>query len=295
MNAAKRNSLFLLLLAMLLILILAMGLPDLKLFPGEPFSLGQDDAFTAGGYGVLVGDNYLAWILRGLWVLTLICIPFYIFFSIFTPEGRRRLKRDLIFLGILYLVSEFLPKLLQNSKLFPESEEITLPQGASQIQTLEPTVTFSPTPPPWLTIITIVLATLLFSVLIVGLLKLLRRQKTVQKSSLEKLADEAQNAMEALRTGKDFKSTIIRCYQEMGRVIEEERGIFRETTMTPREFEAHLAAKGLPQEPVQTITRLFEKVRYGSLPVDNREEEQAFLCLTAIVNAIQSIGEAHEI
>jgi hypothetical protein len=295
MSAAKRNSLLLLLIAMLLILVLAMGLPNLKLSPGQPFSLGQDDAYMAGGYGILLSDNVLAWILRGLWVLTLISIPFYIFFSIFTPEGRRRLKRDIIILGILYLVSEFLPKLLQNTKLLPESEEITLPQGASQIQNLEPTATFSPNPPPWLTIVTIVLATLLISALIVGLFKLARRRKATQKSSLEKLADEAQNAMEALRAGKDFKSTIIRCYQEMGRVVEEERGIFRETAMTPREFEAHLAAKGLPQEPVRTITRLFEKARYGSLPVEPREEEQAFSCLFAIVNACQSIGEAHEI
>jgi hypothetical protein len=295
MSAAKRNSLLLLLLAILLILVLAMGLPDLKLSPGQPFSLGQEDESTGGGYGVLLSGDYLVWILRGLWVLTLICVPFYIFFSIFTPEGRSRLKRDIILLGILYLISEYLPKLLQNTEIFQENQVAALPQGLSQIQNLEPTVSFSPNPPPWLTIITIILATLLFSVLILGLFKLLRRRKPLQKSSLEMLADEAQNAMEALRAGRDLKSTIIRCYQEMGRVVEEERGIFRETAMTPREFEAHLAAKGLPQEPVRTITRLFEKVRYGSVPVDSREEEQAVSSLSAIVDACQSIGAAHEI
>ncbi|HTP10892.1 MAG TPA: DUF4129 domain-containing protein, partial [Anaerolineae bacterium] len=90
--------------------------------------------------------------------------------------------------------------------------------------------------------------------------------------------------------GGDFKLTIVRCYQEMSRVVREERGLAREAAMTPREFEDYLASQGLPRAALNTLTRLFEQVRYGSLPAAAQEEALALTCLTEIAEGLSLAG-----
>ena len=75
----------------------------------------------------------------------------------------------------------------------------------------------------------------------------------------------------------------MRCYYDMVRVLNEERGITRPRAMTPREFEERLRELGIPDEPVRRLTRLFEEVRYGAKTPGESEEEQAIFCLNAIV------------
>ncbi len=79
----------------------------------------------------------------------------------------------------------------------------------------------------------------------------------------KKLAGEAAAALHALADGRDLKDVILRSYQQMAALVSRERGIEREESATPREFEEILITGGLPPEPVRELTRLFEKVRYG--------------------------------
>ena len=55
--------------------------------------------------------------------------------------------------------------------------------------------------------------------------------------------------------------------------------------MTPREFEVYLTQNGMPREPVQQLTRLFELVRYGAVTAAPADEQHAVASLTAIVEA----------
>jgi hypothetical protein len=103
------------------------------------------------------------------------------------------------------------------------------------------------------------------------------------------LAREAQEALHALQAGVDLQDAVMRCYFEMGQILSEQRGIRRGETMTPREFERHLRGAGLPQQPVEQLTRLFEGARYGARVSGKREERQAIACLTAIVDACRSM------
>jgi hypothetical protein len=107
---------------------------------------------------------------------------------------------------------------------------------------------------------------------------------------LDDLAKEAQNAIEALKLGDDLRITVIHCYREMTRIVKQHKGIERETTMTVREFEDYLVRSGLPKEAIQTLSRLFEQVRYGGALADAHQEELALSCLTDIVNACKAIG-----
>ena len=102
---------------------------------------------------------------------------------------------------------------------------------------------------------------------------------------MDALADEAQQAISAIQSGSRLEETITRCYREMCRVLQEERGIERGVAMTPSEFEEVLAGRGMPKQAVHQLTHLFEDIRYGSKPAGPREEQIAIDSLTAIVAA----------
>jgi len=94
---------------------------------------------------------------------------------------------------------------------------------------------------------------------------------------------EAERAMQALKAGSDLKNVIVRCYLQMSQALQKEQGIKLEETMTAREFERLLEARGLPPAPVHQLTQLFEAARYGYQQPDFSDEQKAFDCLTAIV------------
>jgi len=277
-------------------MVLAMGLPGLELFHGQPFSLGQGQPEASSGISTLLGGgDFVVWILRGVIAMMIIILPFYIIFSLLTPKGRRRLIADLVLLALLFLVSEFLRKLPRKENTDLQNRISGVPQNLEKLLNSNPTTSFSAAPPQWLTLVVIVVVSLIMGVFVIGSIWFFQRRSRSQKTSLAKLAKEAQKAIDSLQTGSDFSLTIVRCYQEMMRVVKEEKGIARRTSMTPREFEDHLVREGFPQKPIVTLTRLFEQVRYGSIPVGTQEEKMALLCLTDIVNACQSIGESHAI
>jgi hypothetical protein len=105
--------------------------------------------------------------------------------------------------------------------------------------------------------------------------------------SLNPLAEAAQETLASLQAGGDFRTAIIRCYREMNRVVKAERGLARDTAMTPREFETYLVSRGFPHSALETLTRLFEGVRYGNVPPSTTDETMALACLTEIVNTCQ--------
>ncbi len=96
------------------------------------------------------------------------------------------------------------------------------------------------------------------------------------------IAREAIAALQAIESGQDLKNVIIRSYMQMVRITKEEKGIERLDSETPREFERLLISHGMPIQPVQQLTRLFEKVRYGSKNPDLQDERAAIECLSAI-------------
>jgi hypothetical protein len=94
---------------------------------------------------------------------------------------------------------------------------------------------------------------------------------------------EAERAIDALKGGADIRSVIVRCYFQMSQALRRERGIRLEETMTARDFETLLEARGIPRGPVHDLTRLFEEARYGNRKAGLEEEQKAMDCLTAIV------------
>jgi hypothetical protein len=99
------------------------------------------------------------------------------------------------------------------------------------------------------------------------------------------LAEPVKSALEDHKAGEDIANIIIRSYYQMALALDKEKGITRKQTMTPREFTAALKNRGIPLQSIQTLTSLFEKVRYGGAKVSPQEEKEA-------LNALQTIFAA---
>ena len=96
---------------------------------------------------------------------------------------------------------------------------------------------------------------------------------------------EAEQAIRALQTGSDVRSVIVRCYRQMSQALQKERGIQLEETMTARDFERLLEARGIPHDPVHQLTQLFEGARYGYRQPGPEEERKALDSLNAILQS----------
>jgi hypothetical protein len=108
---------------------------------------------------------------------------------------------------------------------------------------------------------------------------------------LKKVAAEAEETLESLLTGKDLRETILLCYRRMTEVAVKNRGIPREASVTPHEFEQILIEKGLPVVSVRDLTHLFEDVRYGDMRADEPERRRATLALRTVIAACRNQGE----
>ena len=274
------------------LLMIASGLPNLKLQPGDPSLLSQllqhmGQKPTGDQAGTSMGGTLVILIFQAMVILTLISLPFALVYFFISSEFRKQFfKRMIPFVIILlalYVISRaksFTPLQTLLSKKAPT--EIS-PMDAGQHW--KSFVEFSSDPSQWLTILSSFAFAFILIVLTVWIINVIRRNRQNQTSPLENLAGAAQNAIKTFQTGGNFKNTVIRCYVEMNQALEEQRGIHRQQTMTPREFEINLSKAGLPNEPIQQLTRMFEAVRYGTKTPSKDEEHQTMSSLAAIIEA----------
>ena len=265
-----------------------MSLPQLVLSPAQPFSL-EDGQVLVGGVSDGANTNIFALMIRGFLGGIGALFIIYIIYSLFSKEGRQRLLVNIVIVAILFFFASKIQQVVpQEEAAQPVMEQpFDIQENLPTIDA--PVAIFSEEPPTWITPTIIILV----SALTVGVLYwisriFMRREPTV--SPLEEFAQEAQQAIESLNTGQDFKLTVINCYQEMNRIVKEQKGIERNSTMTVREFEEYLIGAGLPETAIKMLSRLFEQVRYGSAMEQSGDEELALACLTDIVDACRNIG-----
>jgi hypothetical protein len=111
---------------------------------------------------------------------------------------------------------------------------------------------------------------------------LIRRQPKYTQTR-DPLELEAEKALQALRTGSHLNNVIVRCYIQMSQVLQKDQEIELEQSMTARDFECLLEARGIPYGPVHQLTQLFETARYGYRQPGPADEQKAFECLNAII------------
>jgi hypothetical protein len=278
-----------LIVAVVTLLLLAIGLNGLQMKEGESFALNFDQPATAAPQVDLPGSQLLFNIIRWIYFLAWAMVPVIIIMLIISPNLRKQLLKFLARFIPIAIIMIIALNFLTNSKPQPTGETgVTgpsgLPTGApAALPTLPP---FNPGSDPQLVLIlTVVSAAFLAGLTAFGVWVFwLRKQKTPD-SLLVSLEQPARQALDNLQAGGDLRNAIIRCYQEMTQVVRQERNLSRDISMTPSEFVRVLVHSGLPEEPVTELTHLFEEVRYGPAVPGSREERRAILSLSAILEA----------
>jgi hypothetical protein len=246
-------------------------------------------------------------IAAGFW-LTLILLSFYL---VFTRDGRREIPRLVkIFLRGFVLAWVVLLILRLDNASTEEIEEeeqtsgeaVDLPFDDFETQTLAERVEDlvlelpeSPSAQTALIVVGIASVIVLF-LLLLRWWRYRQELKAIAELPVDELRARALEALQELRHGNAPLANVIRrCYQEMVQTVQEQRGIYRERHVTPREFEMRLLQIGLPDLPVQRLTRLFEQVRYGNASAGEREKRQAIDSLEQIVAACEQLGSKRQL
>lgn len=292
-DRTRRWAVLLAALALVALVLLAAGLSQLELLPGSAPPRVRATAEPEAGPPPLLRDELMNAIFVVLVILTVFLVGFVVLYLVFFADPKKRL---LVALGLLlwflllYLISQATPQAPQQAQApaAPSPEATPLPAPTllpeSEVAGVEPDIH----PPAWLVWLAAISLALLALGLLAAIAWLVWYRARGAARPLEELAREAEWALDALEAGADVHDTIVRCYLQMNEVLNRQWGIARRQAMTPREFERGLRATGLPPEPVASLTRLFEKVRYGARTPDEGEERQAITCLEAIIQACRS-------
>ena len=274
--------------AMLGLIALAATLRDFQFAAPQPIGREyrapveyQFEQVIQGIKDIPVWKSILVWVL----FLTIIALVS----ALLSRELRRRLFRTIIrtasFVFIFLYVIEHRPDLVT----------ILNPLGASGAgDFLSGTAADIPVPvfrPPQISPALVFLASFLLLSLVFAGLWFLNRWWRISKIAsptsrpLKELASIARASLSEIESGSDWGDAILRCYERMNRIVEKKRGLHRERSMTPAEFAIRLERAGLPHDPLDRLTRLFEYERYSARPAGNVEISEAVACLREISRA----------
>ena len=267
-----------------ILIVLSSSLTGVEFLPGQPFFLSAEEQAAPEE-----DFNFKTWNLVGLWkafgvILLWVVFPLSIIYFSVSPEVRKAVIRRALTLG-LTAYAFFL--LLRQCDGFNPAKMLnrSLSEGALEAENAI-SANFSPDVVPWFEWI----ANIIFFAALAFLIWYGVRFLGKRRSPLEEISAEANKVLEELQGGADLKDTVLRCYAEMSRVLQQRKGVRRAQAMTPREFETELKGYGLPDIEVNQLTRLFEMARYGNTPLGEREHSQALACLEAIVEASRGMG-----
>lgn len=269
-----------------LMFLAAVGLSNLRLQPGQPFSLGERQEDLQSPYALETPAGLVQALLQGFMAVLFLLLPIGILLQMRTPEGRKKLFGYTILLALIFLAMNFAAESLRERPAQPPQVDSQGTQLAPPPEAPETISQSEGSPPPtWMVYgLSLGLAMLILAVVFLTVRFLWSARRTAP-ARVDRIAQTAQAALDALEAGGDLKDIILRCYARMGQVLDEERGIRRDSGMTPAEFEQLLLGKDIPEVPVRSLTRLFEAVRYGRLRPGKPEEQQALDSLKAIVAA----------
>jgi hypothetical protein len=271
------------------LLLLATGLGGLELQPGRPFHgrfTTADEGDMGTGQMRSPLDDLLLVLLGFLLAILVPVAAYYVFRA--ADRSRRWLYLLALLVGMagFYLATRAQP----TQEPLPPVTEVApemLPEEGALSGPGIPEVELEVQPPAWLSWLAAALLALLAAGLVIGTAWLFWDRARPQ-GPLPQLAEQARTALAELDAGADVRDVVMRCYLEMSRILEHERGLSRGEAMTPREFALALRNAGLPHEPVARLTHLFEQVRYGTARPNPEEEQQATACLSAIIAACRS-------
>ena len=284
----RRVLLFISTFAILMLVILASGLSDLRLAPAKPMFLGNGEQIRPIQETLVEIAKQFNEVPFWQQVLLVGAFFFVILLSfLFLPsEFRKKLLKLVFKLGlfafaILYFfenvefdAERMMPEesIASINMLGEEGDGISVPPEVFQ----SPEVT-----PIWSYVITLFVVAVL-GALIWWIWRNFANSQQVEDLALKEFSIIAKKSLDDLADGIEWEDVIVRSYVQMGEVVNARRGIRRAIEMTPNEFSERLIKAGLPASPVLRLTRLFERVRYSRHSAGEEEVNEAVACLNEI-------------
>jgi len=264
--------------SLLAVTVLASGLSSVEIQSSRQFSVESAQG-VADLVNLSIPDSaasaliFLAGFLR---LLLLILLPFSIYYFIKSSSVRKR-----ILIQVLYLVG-FTYLILALSQSLGQSPLEVMPEPLPSI----PGPTASPdliagvsNVPGWVYVV----ASVAIAMLLVAVGVLAYRTLRASERLDHDMAVEARWALDALDRGVSLENVIFRAYHQLCTTSSDRLGVRRHPNMTPTEYERVLARSGMPSSPLASLTRLFEKARYGSAALGDDDEREAVAALRLIL------------
>jgi len=111
-----------------------------------------------------------------------------------------------------------------------------------------------------------------------------RRREEVEEKRKISVAESVDRAIYKVKIGKDVRGAILAAYKEMENLMRS-RGVEDKDYYTPREFrEFALGTLNISQEPLDTLTNLFEIARYSKHEMNETHRKMALSALEEIRN-----------
>jgi hypothetical protein len=282
----KRVILFSSFLVLFSLVLLASTLRDASFRPARHFTQAESEVvqIPVGKMIKRVVDTPLE---KQVALLVLLFLFAILVASLLSPEMRKRFLKQFFRLAvsaafILYLL-KLKPDLLQG--LFPNLA-LGFGQSASPIEGTTPPVFEPPQISGWVSFFITFGVVLLLAAFAWRINRwwMFRKETSETHSPLNEIAGIAQASLRELSSGQgSTQDKIIQCYKDMSTVLSARRGLFRDYAMTPSEFAERLEKAGLPPEPVNRLTHLFETVRYGARISAQSDVDEAISCLSSIL------------
>lgn len=274
-GSAKRKTLILLGLVMIITVIIAASLSQMELRPGMPLpSINNGQVVISPDIQEVPVAFTVSEVLEVLFALVLAVSMLYAMYRIIRSIGWVNVRSHIQTITVIILIAGSITFLIL---LLPRTQDPLVMELPPPTQM--PLVRSPLGPVPilllWLVGIALLMSSILLGIWIFAPSK--------QQTTIDLVGLEAEKAWQALMTGLDMKDVIIKCYRQMSLAVEKEQGIERKDFMTTREFENLLEAAGIPHAPIHQLTQLFEAVRYGNWQPNLMDEQKAIHCLQAIV------------
>jgi hypothetical protein len=286
----KRAVLILAVLALLSLMLLTNALNSMDFLPSQPIGGGSSEQSPGEALDLAAILNTVAdipfWKQVAFWAVLFVIL--LLITSLLSPELRKQMIRAFLRTAgsalILFYLIKHKPELFAGlfSQIFGVHENLT---PSTEVESSAAPVFVPPQEVSWLSF-AVTLGIILAVVLLIwwgNRFRVRIREMNTSRESLNEIAAIARDSLNDLKVGGNYDNAIVECYARMSEVIAKKQGLQRTHAMTPSEFSARLTRAGLPRDPIQKLTSLFESVRYGKQTAGQAEINQAMHCLTTIL------------
>lgn len=259
--------------------LLSIGIDDYSLEQGRSLPgaisnptahTGSDQQFNKGK----IDETAKLSLFQNLFSVLIVALLISSLFALFNKLNRKTLT-------IIAIIVTILVFLFVIADQFPSSNingEITLQENENTPSSGELVFSAISEPPSFL----IWIVGIGFIVIVVMIFVVFLRRTNEVKKVADPLLLTVDKTLSLLNDGNNFQNVIFDCYSQMIEVMKEEFNINKDASVTANEFKELLIRRGLPVVPVNQITSLFEKIRYGSKSILPEDEKNAINCLLEI-------------